>query len=60
MPSIEVEPELDVPETDISLRVYQTELAAPAMDGKNVIIVAPTGSGKTRVAFSIIQVMASL
>ena len=41
---------------DIDLRKYQVELASPAMDGKNVIIVAPTGSGKTRVAMRIIQV----
>ncbi|XP_052773643.1 ATP-dependent RNA helicase DHX58-like isoform X1 [Mya arenaria] len=44
-----------VEDKDIELRGYQNELAAPAIEGKNVVIVAPTGSGKTRVAFKIIQ-----
>lgn len=46
----------DEVETDIELRSYQVELAAAATEGKNVIIVAPTGSGKTRVAMRIVQV----
>lgn len=46
----------EIEDKDISLRDYQKELAGPAIDGKNVIIVAPTGSGKTRVAMKIIQV----
>ena len=46
----------DIPDEDISLRDYQKELAEPAIRGSNVLIVAPTGSGKTRVALKIIQV----
>ncbi|XP_063433392.1 antiviral innate immune response receptor RIG-I-like isoform X1 [Mytilus trossulus] len=37
----------------LTLRSYQKELAAPGLQGKNCIIVAPTGSGKTHVALKI-------
>ncbi|XP_040912388.1 interferon-induced helicase C domain-containing protein 1 isoform X2 [Toxotes jaculatrix] len=38
---------------DIVLRDYQTDVARPALEGKNIIICLPTGSGKTRVAVYI-------
>ncbi|CAJ1079310.1 interferon-induced helicase C domain-containing protein 1 [Xyrichtys novacula] len=42
------------PETaHIVLRDYQMDVARPALEGKNVIICLPTGSGKTRVAVYI-------
>ncbi|XP_061091079.1 interferon-induced helicase C domain-containing protein 1 isoform X2 [Conger conger] len=40
-------------DTDIVLRDYQMTVAIPAMEGKNIIICLPTGSGKTRVAVYI-------
>ncbi|KAJ8352230.1 hypothetical protein SKAU_G00237060 [Synaphobranchus kaupii] len=40
-------------DTDIVLRDYQMEVAIPALEGKNIIICLPTGSGKTRAAVYI-------
>ena len=37
------------------VREYQKELAAPGIQGRNCIIVAPTGTGKTLVACMIIS-----
>ncbi|XP_057708991.1 interferon-induced helicase C domain-containing protein 1 isoform X1 [Corythoichthys intestinalis] len=38
---------------DIVLRDYQMDVAKPALEGENIIICLPTGSGKTRVAVYI-------
>lgn len=38
---------------NLKLREYQKELSAPAIEGRNVIICAPTNSGKTFVAMEI-------
>ena len=40
----------------MSLRSYQRELVEPAAAEKNVVIVAPTGTGKTFVAAEIAKV----
>ena len=40
---------------NIGLRKYQLELAMPGLDGKNSIICAPTGSGKTYTAGHVIE-----
>ncbi|XP_064604093.1 ATP-dependent RNA helicase DHX58-like [Liolophura sinensis] len=42
-------------EAELQLRDYQKELARAGLEGKNCVIVAPTGSGKTMVALKIIQ-----
>ncbi|XP_038607337.1 interferon-induced helicase C domain-containing protein 1 isoform X2 [Tachyglossus aculeatus] len=41
------------PEPELTLRSYQMEVAKLALEGKNIIICLPTGSGKTRVAVYI-------
>uniref|UniRef100_A0A4W4HP61 RNA helicase n=1 Tax=Electrophorus electricus TaxID=8005 RepID=A0A4W4HP61_ELEEL len=40
-------------DSEIVLHDYQMEVALPALEGKNIIICLPTGSGKTRVAVYI-------
>ncbi|NXC44849.1 IFIH1 protein, partial [Penelope pileata] len=41
------------PEPELILRDYQMEVAKPALNGENIIICLPTGSGKTRLAVYI-------
>ena len=36
-------------------RAYQEELARPAKDGKNCVVCAKTGSGKTMVAMMVVH-----
>ncbi|XP_028446434.1 interferon-induced helicase C domain-containing protein 1 [Perca flavescens] len=43
----------DPEKADIVLRHYQKDVARPALEGENIIICLPTGSGKTRVAVYI-------
>uniref|UniRef100_A0A4W4HJH6 RNA helicase n=1 Tax=Electrophorus electricus TaxID=8005 RepID=A0A4W4HJH6_ELEEL len=44
---------IQLSDSEIVLHDYQMEVALPALEGKNIIICLPTGSGKTRVAVYI-------
>lgn len=48
--------DLTITKERLKLRGYQQELAEKGVEGKNCVIVAPTGSGKTHVAMYISQV----
>ncbi|XP_053406754.1 ATP-dependent RNA helicase DHX58-like isoform X2 [Mercenaria mercenaria] len=50
------EDEVEAEDVDIPLREYQKELAKEGSEGENVIVMAPTNTGKTRVACRIMQV----
>lgn len=39
----------------LELRPYQKEYSQPAWEGKNTLIFAPTGTGKTHIAMGIIE-----
>ncbi|XP_028835803.1 interferon-induced helicase C domain-containing protein 1-like isoform X2 [Denticeps clupeoides] len=47
---LSVETPVRAEDTDIVLRAYQMDVAKPALNGENIIICLPTGSGKTRIA----------
>uniref|UniRef100_A0A8C7W2X1 RNA helicase n=1 Tax=Oncorhynchus mykiss TaxID=8022 RepID=A0A8C7W2X1_ONCMY len=51
--SVKFPEKLFPPKAVIVLRDYQMDVARPALEGKNIIICLPTGSGKTRVAVYI-------
>ncbi|XP_060562666.1 antiviral innate immune response receptor RIG-I-like [Ruditapes philippinarum] len=50
------EDEVGADDKDVELREYQKELAKEGCEGENVIVMAPTNTGKTRVAWRIMQV----